>query len=601
MRGELVKTIFISMPWARRDILSIQLGGLTAYLRNCGFDIDTRYYYKDIVSYIGVDCYSEIVVNCLGDLVFSPFYSPQKRTVVKEYLQNMWGEEFVFDELYNNIERFINDILNDVDWIQYDNVAFTTSLVQFVPSLFMAKKIKEINPDINVIVGGASLVGDIADSVLETFSEVDFVIKGEGEKTFEELLREIESGKQRYRQIDGIVYRTNSKMVVSNVERELLHDINTLPQPIFDEYFNNSLTDDFYPPIITVESSRGCFWGRCSFCNLNSQWNNTYREKKPEKVADEIKNQAEKYKLVDFFFTDSNVSNKKKLFDLLQTHGIEYVLHAEVSGHLSRNDFVNMRKAGMRDIQIGIEAFSASLLKKYAKGVSVMRNLEMLKWCSELGIRVFYNVITGFPTTTQEEVYDTLRNMQYAQYYQYPAMTGYSLSYKSEVYNNYNKYKITDWKIPDEVCQLYDEKFLGKTAPLLSAIVGYEIIQSDKEKVDWSTVIEFCEEWKHSYEKNKGKCGLLYYNGGSFIVIKKSLYGREEQYTLDGIAKDIYIYCINESKNINQIYEQFCEEKREDIDELINELQTLELMFCENDKCFSLAINEGKKNELEDR
>ena len=62
-----MKTLFISMPWARRDILSIQLGGLTAYLRECGHEVDARYYYKDIVSYIGLDYYSEIVVNCLGD------------------------------------------------------------------------------------------------------------------------------------------------------------------------------------------------------------------------------------------------------------------------------------------------------------------------------------------------------------------------------------------------------------------------------------------------------------------------------------------------------------------------------------------------------
>ena len=56
-------------------------------------------------------------------------------------------------------------------------------------------------------------------------------------------------------------------------------DISKLPVPNFDEYFTYSLNDDYYPPIITVESSRGCFWGKCSFCNLNSQWKNSYREK----------------------------------------------------------------------------------------------------------------------------------------------------------------------------------------------------------------------------------------------------------------------------------------------------------------------------------
>lgn len=587
-----MKTLFISMPWARRDILSIQLGGLTAYLRECGHEVDARYYYKDIVSYIGLDYYSEIVVNCLGDLVFSPFYSPQKKDDVKAYLTELWGSEFDFDELYNNLSRYILDIMNDINWDEYTNVAFTTSLVQFIPSLLLAKKIKEIKPQMNIIMGGASLVGDIATCVIETFNEVDFVIKGEGEQTFDLLLKKIASCENNYENVDGLVYRQSDGNVISNKERALMCDINVLPVPVFEEYFMYSLTGDYYPPIITVESSRGCFWGRCSFCNLNSQWENSYREKDPVKVAKEIKLQAEKYKLLEFFFTDSNVSNKKSLFDILQSHGIEYNLHAEVSGHLKHSDFVNMRQAGMRDIQIGIEAFCASLLRKYKKGVSVMRNIEMLKWCSEFGITVFYNVITGFPTTTQDEVDETLRNMQYAQYYQFPAITGYCLSYQSEVYNNYNEYKIKDWKIPDDVDRLYDKKFLGKTAPLLSAIVGYEIIQDEVDKADWSSVVDFSEEWRRSFEKNRGRCGLMYYDGGSFIVIKKSLYGRDEQFTLEGIAKDFYLFCIDESKTREEIYEHFSEEETSELDDMITELEELELMFCEGNRCFSLAVKD---------
>ena len=73
------------MPWSRRDILSIQLGGLTSYLRDRGHKVETRYYYKDVVSYIGMDNYSQIVVNCLGDLIFYSFYNPEKKDNIKAY------------------------------------------------------------------------------------------------------------------------------------------------------------------------------------------------------------------------------------------------------------------------------------------------------------------------------------------------------------------------------------------------------------------------------------------------------------------------------------------------------------------------------------
>lgn len=590
-----MKTMIISMPWARRDILSIQLGGLKAFLTERGFEVDSRYYYKDIVAYIGKDLYSDIVVNCLGDLVFSPFYSPHMKDSVSTYLGHILGSEFDFNELYKNINCFINDILyNDVNWMEYDNIAFSTSLVQFVPSLYMARRLKEIKPSINIIFGGASLVDELATSVLSTFDEVDFVIKGEGELTFEELLKSINYESNNFYDIMGLVFRNENNEIIDNPNRDLICDINTLPVPVFDDYFEFSLPkSDFFPPIITIEASRGCFWGKCSFCNLNSQWHNTYREKSVKKVANEIDYQSKKYKLLDFFFTDSNVSNKENLFIELKKQNKDYILHAEVSGHLTRRDFVEMRSAGVKDIQIGIEAFSSSLLKKYTKGVSVMRNIEMLKWCSEFGITVFYNVITGFPTTVQEEVNDTLFNMKYAQYYQYPAITGYSLSYQSEVYQNFKKYNIKSWTIPDEVKMLYDKKFLGNTAPLLSAIVGYEIIQDETTQINWKPVLEFADYWKRSFEKNKGMCGLTYYDGNDFLIIKKKLFDREEQFTLEGIARDIYLYCTDECKSLTKILESFPAITEYDLNELINELFDLELVYYENNLCLSLAVKCG--------
>lgn len=591
-----MKTLLISMPWSRKDILSIQLGGLKAYLQKESFCVESRHYYKDILAYIGKDIYSDIVVNSLGDLVFSPLYTPEKMEDVKEYLQGRLGETFDFDELYRNVVSYVNDILyNDVNWGEYTNIAFSTSLVQFVPSLYLAKRIKEIHPHVNIIFGGASLVDEIAKSVISTFDEVDFVIKGEGELTLAELLHKIEEGKRDYHSVAGIVFREPNGNVVETPNRQLMCNIDDLPTPQFDDYFTYSLRDaEYYPPIITVEASRGCFWGRCSFCNLNSQWHNTYREKSAEKVSREIYSQSEQYRLLDFFFTDSNVSNKENLFGKLKQHKKDYVLHAEVSGHLSHRDFIEMRDAGMRDIQIGIEAFSSSLLKKYTKGVSVMRNIEMLKWCTELGISVFYNVITGFPTTTQEEIDETLKNMSYAQYYQFPAITGYSLSYQSEVYQNFSKYNIKGWTVPENVKALYEEKFLGKTAPLLSAIVGYEVIQDTESNVNWNDVVDFSSGWEKTFAKNMGKSGLVYYDGGNYLVVKKSLYDRMEQYTLEGFARDIYLFCSDESKSFASIKERFPTRSESEISDLIDELYALELMFCENNYCFSLAVNDGQ-------
>jgi len=579
------------MPWSRQDIVSIQLGALKAYLMQEGFCVDTRHYYKDIVGFIGSECYRDISLNGLCDVVFSPLYSSHLKSNVDEYIRRFLGSNFDYDSLLDKLHSFIDAIMDDIDWGEYTNIAFTTSLVQFIPSLYLARKIKSIHPSVNIIFGGASLVGTVANKVLELFTDIDFVIKGEGEHTLTSLLKYVEAHNLSYFEIDGLVFRDELNRIVSNKERALICDLNSLPAPDFDDYFNFALAERGTSfPILTVESSRGCFWGDCSFCNLNIQWNNSYREKDADKVLHEIITQSSKYKVLDFFFTDSNVSNKRGLFKLLKEQNRDYIFYAEVSGHLSREDFADMHSAGVRDIQIGIESFDSSLLKKFNKGVTVMRNIEMLKWCCEFGIELFYNVISGFPNTIQHEADNTLANMKYAQYFHPPVVTEYCLSIESEVYRNYLKYNIDSWKVPDEYRLLYDNIFLEETAPLLNSIVGYEAVLKNNEQINWNNVIIFSEYWRKTFDLNKGKSALTWYDGGEFITIKKILCDYTESYTLSGIAKDIYVFCLDESKSFHEIVEKLGDENSDVISKCIQDMYELQIMFVEDNLCFSLAL-----------
>ena len=62
-----------------------------------------------------------------------------------------------------------------------------------------------------------------------------------------------------------------------------------------------------------------------------------------------------------------------------------------------------LRAAGVSEIQPGIESFSDRVLELMRKGVSALQNIQLLKWCAELGVRPYWNVLWGFPGEPPED------------------------------------------------------------------------------------------------------------------------------------------------------------------------------------------------------
>ncbi|MCI0442202.1 radical SAM protein, partial [bacterium] len=72
-------------------------------------------------------------------------------------------------------------------------------------------------------------------------------------------------------------------------------------------------------------------------------------------------------------------------------------LFYEVKANLKKVQIRLLRDAGVRTIQPGIESFSNSILQLMGKGVSALQNIQLLKWCKELGVSVYWNLLWGFP------------------------------------------------------------------------------------------------------------------------------------------------------------------------------------------------------------
>ena len=144
---------------------------------------------------------------------------------------------------------------------------------------------KSISEEIVVIGGGAHPAALPEETLYE--SKLDFVVTGEGDYTFSELIEATDPTK-----VLGIAYRKNGE-VVRNLPRPLIENLDELPIPAWDLYpieeYRHRVSRILVrrPPVSMIEFSRGCVF-KCDFCGSKNTMGLGYRKKSPERCAEEM-------------------------------------------------------------------------------------------------------------------------------------------------------------------------------------------------------------------------------------------------------------------------------------------------------------------------
>jgi ribosomal peptide maturation radical SAM protein 1 len=183
-----------------------------------------------------------------------------------------------------------------------------------------------------------------------------------------------------------------------------VQDMDALPFPDYTDYFAQFAESRFgrsWQPSVYVETSRGCWWGErmhCTFCGLNGA-TMAYRSKSAPRALDELTHLATAYPGSDIQVVDNILDLKyfKTLLPLLAERKLNVSLFYETKSNLKKEQVRLLREAGVTIIQPGIESFSDSVLKQMKKGVSGLQNIQVLKWCKEIGVEPLWNLLLGFP------------------------------------------------------------------------------------------------------------------------------------------------------------------------------------------------------------
>jgi len=305
------------------------------------------------------------------------------------------------DFIDNKINRYSNEILYN-KLKEYDVVGFGGTILEVKQAKDVAEKLKDSG--VVTIYGGPNATIDY-NCYIDNF---DFIVRGEGEITFEELLNSLEN-KGSFDDIDGITYKKNDK-VIHNPDRPYIENLDSLKYPSrellkFNKYVRKHNYVKAYP-LDTIVSSRGCPFA-CTFCSSKLIWNRIYRARSAKTVVEEIKYMIDNFNTKGIFFReDLFTASRQRVLEfcnLIKPLGIKWGCESRVDT-IDEELAIAMGKSGCNGIFFGVESSSDKTLKLIKKGITIKNVREAVRCCHEAGITSGGTFIAGFPWENKEDI-----------------------------------------------------------------------------------------------------------------------------------------------------------------------------------------------------
>ena len=305
------------------------------------------------------------------------------------------------------------EIAQHIRRIRPDVVGMTANTPAFHHVVTISELCKSLDKTIRIVVGGPHPSGLPEETV--TIAAIDYVVVGEGEKTFEELLRVIETDGD-LDSVDGILYKNNGR-IVRNQSRLLIEDLDSLPFPARD-----LMPHHLYTPAPTkrvsnfhatsICSARGCPFS-CTFCGANLIWGKKYRYRSPSNVIAEIE-QCMEMDIREFNFTDELFTANRERLRQLCEEIIRKDLHIAFTCMSRVGDFVDdeilllMKQAGCKQISFGIESGSQDVLDLMNKKITLNAARNSIKHVKKTGIKTHASYMIGNIGDTRETIQATI-------------------------------------------------------------------------------------------------------------------------------------------------------------------------------------------------
>ncbi|MEA1876995.1 MAG: radical SAM protein [Bacteroidota bacterium] len=298
-----------------------------------------------------------------------------------------------------DLTLYRGNLIKDLQIWQPSVIGVSGTTVTRKGSFNAAKLSKKALPGTQVVYGGVHATF-AAEDTLENISEIDYIIKGEGEYPFLKLCQCIINGESEdIFSISGLSYRRDGKIFHNKAER--INDLDKLPPParhLFDKKYGLKL--DFYDlDADFIMTSRGCP-AACTFCSASKMFPGGVRTRSAELIKPEIESLLKNKDIKALKIFDSTFTAKREhvleFCEMITEFDLKW--ECEIRADTVDKELLTiMRDAGCCYIDVGMETVDPVLLTNLHKNVDVEQLEQVLVWCRELTIKAKVFFIFGHP------------------------------------------------------------------------------------------------------------------------------------------------------------------------------------------------------------
>ena len=262
----------------------------------------------------------------------------------------------------------------------------------------IARIAKQVNPEVKIVFGGigATLLWD---HFLKHFKEIDFVVIGEGEYSFLNLIKCIETEDfENLKNIRGIAFRRGTEYIKTSPS-ELIQDLDELPNPA--KYFEYQ----------HVSSTRGCP-ENCAFCGSPQFWGRNVRFHSAEYFVEQLELLYNKG-ITFFYFSDDTFTIRntlvKEICKQIMGRALKIVWIAISNVKFVNEDILSwMRKAGCTQISYGVESGSNRIRRLLNKNITTRQIHKAFALTRKYGIVPRAYFIYGSPGESWDTIQQTV-------------------------------------------------------------------------------------------------------------------------------------------------------------------------------------------------
>jgi phosphonoacetaldehyde methylase len=286
----------------------------------------------------------------------------------------------------------------------------------------LSKSIKNKFPEITLVLGGTHATVMAEQLICEPF--IDYVVRGEGEYSFQELIEHLEK-KRQIETVSNLTWLDNGE--IRSTPQEFIQDIDRLPFPArhllnMEEYIRIGHMPGHTKKgarATTLITSRGCP-AKCIFCSIHAVWGHKFRPHSPEYSLNEMQQLREKYGIEHLIFQDDNLTLDKTRAEAIFKGMIDRKLNFSWTAPngiavwaLNDSLLALIRDSGCYRLTLGVESGDPVTLREIIhKPLRLDKVGRIVKTCRELKIHTTAFFVIGLPGETMQSM---KRSMRYAE------------------------------------------------------------------------------------------------------------------------------------------------------------------------------------------